>query len=190
MADQKVFSTAEQISASGRVSGAFCSDPLLFELFVQVCSDFRRAGLKPGNILHLQWSTRMKKAKGKCIRENSAYTIRISTSIAECLPLVRDVLAHEILHTLPGCFRHNAAFEKNARLLDALGYRIRRFFSPEEAESLYGFQEQPAPIQLRCRKCGRIFGFQRECRSTLHPETLRHTRCGGMLERISPVTDC
>ena len=119
---------------------------------------------------------------GCCRRQGGEYLIEVSTRIAEgpeksC----RETLAHELLHTCPGCQNHGKRWKGYARRMsDAYGYRIQRTVS-EEAMGV------PRPREykylFRCERCGAELGRYRQSPLTRHPERYR-CRCGGKLRRI------
>lgn len=156
----------------------------LQEILRQIDCDFKKAGMKYGSIKRIEWSGRMTKAKGKCIRQENAFVIRLSESIRQYPELIKNVLAHELIHTIPGCFNHGAKFQYYASRLNRFGYQVSTYFDQEGAQNKYGYSEPKSKITLECTKCHKQFGYSRECNATRHPEKMIHKHCGGALKRI------
>ena len=119
---------------------------------------------------------------GCCRRQGGEYIIELSTRIANgpeksC----RETLAHELLHTCPGCHNHGLQWKRYARQMnDAYGYQIRRTVT-EEAMGVPRMREYK--YLLRCQACGMELGRYRQSPLTRHPERYR-CRSGGRWERI------
>ena len=106
----------------------------------------------------------MKGASGYCICRQgdpnvtgACYTIRIrSTVLSLNVPenIRRGILIHELIHTVPECFEHNARFRQYAALSehddDGTAYHICDHFS---AYYIDHFQEADGCI-LTCPACG------------------------------------
>ena len=96
---------------------------------------------------------------------------------------IKQVLAHEILHSCYGCLNHGKRWKSYAEKMNStFGYAIKRTDSRERM----GIEEQqePAPrYELICKSCGAK--ITRSRKSRLITETWRYRcRCGGKLERI------
>lgn len=131
---------------------------------------------------------RAKKRLGCCRMKDGSFRIEVSSLILEGgKPAVKEILAHEILHTCPGCQNHSSLWKAYGNQMNqAFGYQIRRTISA----SLLGIQEQaiierPARYIITCLSCGTVFRRQRK--SPLVTRTHRYRcRCGGELlqERV------
>ena len=97
---------------------------------------------------------------------------------------IKEILAHEVLHTCPGCMNHGIGWKKHCQKMEtALGYRLERTSSYEKL----GLEDQRNPKAYRyvveCRQCGQKIYRQRK--SPLTEETKRYRcRCGGSLHCI------
>ena len=119
---------------------------------------------------------------GCCIRRGGEYVIELSERLLEAEERAcMQTLAHEVLHTCPGCRDHGRRWKEYAgRMNAAYGYHITRTSTNEEL----GLAEQrPPKYILRCTACGAQFKRLRASPLTRHPERYR-CRCGGRLERI------
>lgn len=139
--------------------------------------DFRKAGLKPGPVRELSWSGRMTRSRGTCRRKEDGFAIHISRQLQDRPELVRETLAHELLHTVPGCFDHGTGFQQGARRLEAYGYHIRRTYEPESFEN-------QGKYLFRCTKCQTQVTRMRQSRFTRHPERYVHKGCGGTFRAV------
>ena len=94
---------------------------------------------------------------------------------------IKEILAHEVLHTCPGCMNHGPAWKKHCMTMEAgLGYRLERTSSYEKL----GIEDRRKPKSYRyvveCRQCGQKIYRQRK--SPLTDATSRYRcRCGGKL---------
>lgn len=95
----------------------------------------------------------------------------------------RETLAHELLHTCPGCRDHGRLWKSYARRMnEAYGYQIARTSDPERL----GVErpQRPYRYRFRCQSCGAELGRYRSSPFTQHPERYR-CRCGGKFKQIS-----
>ena len=118
---------------------------------------------------------------GCCRRTAEGFRIEVAEGLlrapeAACL----ETLAHEVLHTCPGCSNHGALWRAYAgRLNEAWGYHIARTGSRAEL----GVEPQgEAKYLLVCDRCGQRFERFRQSPLERHPERYR-CRCGGGLRR-------
>lgn len=70
--------------------------------------------------------------------------------------VIKDVIAHELCHTLPGCLNHGKEFHAKAKLIgDLLGYHID---TRADAEASNYFRQSQvsgdAPYKVVCEYCG------------------------------------
>ena len=120
---------------------------------------------------------------GCCRKSRAGYCIELVEGLlwaeeAAC----RQTLAHEVLHTCPGCRDHGPLWRSYAqRMNEAWGYRIARTGSREE---LGVEPPRAAPHLVVCRRCGRRFERFRASALVQQPERYR-CRCGGTLYRVS-----
>lgn len=119
---------------------------------------------------------------GCCRGSRSGYTIELSAhTLRGGEEAVRRVLAHEVLHTCPGCADHGARWRAWAAVLGrALGCQLRR---TDTFESLGLTDDRPVRYLLECARCGRRIARMRRSPLVDHPERYR-CACGGALRRI------
>lgn len=122
---------------------------------------------------------RAKTRLGCCRTKNGVHTVEIAAALLEADEhLVRQTLAHEVLHTCPGCANHGPRWKQYAaRMNNLYGYDIRRTDTPEHLGIPDG---RPVRWLVICRKCGKEIPRMKRSVLVAHPERYR-CRCGGTL---------
>lgn len=116
------------------------------------------------------------------------YEIELSYRLMNCEEkVIKQTLAHEILHTCPGCDNHGNTWKSYAKKMnDVYGYNIKRTDTSENLgiknESLIK-ESLKANYILVCKKCGTKFSRTRMSNLVKHPSNYR-CKCGGALERV------
>lgn len=130
---------------------------------------------------HVRLNTRAKKRYGRCICKNGRYEIELSAHLVHAdSSFVYTVLAHEVLHTCPGCMNHGPLWKQYAaRMRERYGYLIAR----TAQYALVPEAPREAPYLLQCAACGTLFPRQRMSRSVRESGRYR-CRCGGKLLRL------
>lgn len=128
---------------------------------------------------------RPRKRFGCCKKINGTYHIEISEFILECSDeKIREVLAHEILHTCRGCYDHGNKWKIYAgKMNEAYGYNIKRTSSFEDMGIRCEPQTKKENIKyiIKCRSCGREYPRQRYTAMMKKISSYR-CRCGGALD--------
>ena len=158
----------------------------------EILQDVRRELISVGipvspNIKGLRINTRTKKRLGCCQKEkrqgqHEAYIIEISKNVLGCREEdIRMIMAHELIHTCPGCFDHGKKWKKYASVArERLGYLISRTVSPEDLAIADISREEPR-YKITCPVCGQTFIRKRMCPLIRTPERYRCGRCGSSL---------
>lgn len=151
-------------------------------LLAQVIGEARALSIPISSDIHPRVSVnrRAKTRFGCCVRRDGIFTIQLSAQLAqEGSPFaVRQVLAHEVLHTCPGCSDHGPRWKSYAaRMNAACSYDIRRTSAPAE---LGLSDSRPARYLVVCSACGRSVSRMKRSPLVDHPERYR-CRCGGTL---------
>lgn len=130
---------------------------------------------------HVKINRRAVNRLGCCRKQKDTFVIELAARVAESgEESCRETLAHEVLHTCPGCQNHGALWKEYARRMnEAYGYNIRRVAAEETVGSI---QPRPFKYIVRCEKCGAEIGRYRASPLTRYPERYR-CRCGGKLRR-------
>ena len=125
---------------------------------------------------------RAKSRYGCCYYRNGRFYIEISKSLLICSETeIAETIAHEVLHTCPGCRNHQTLWKLYAKRMNELfGYNISRIGSypifPEK-------EAKAAKYTLKCKKCGTLITRTRLSKVIKNPSRYR-CRCGGSLERV------
>lgn len=119
---------------------------------------------------------------GCCIRRGDGFQIELSDRLLTAGERAcRQTLAHELLHTCPGCQGHGPIWKAHAaRMNAAYGYQIARTGS---CEALGVPDKSPVRHLVVCEDCGMEFKRARASLLVQHPERYRCGRCGGKLKR-------
>ena len=114
----------------------------------------------------------------------AGHTIELSAALCRAEDqAVCQVLAHEVLHTCPGCANHGPRWKAWAqKMTRAWGYQIRRSDTPQDL----GLTDQrPVRYLVVCTRCGRQIPRMKRSPLVSHPERYR-CRCGGELRVLIP----
>lgn len=123
---------------------------------------------------------------GRCRHEKDTgrFTITLNKAMLKSDEhYIRETLAHEVLHTVEGCFNHSPLWKRYARYTASqLGYNITTTSTAAEK----GIPDESiikVNYILKCTACGRENKFQRLSKAVKNPENYR-CNCGGKLERV------
>lgn len=152
-------------------------------LMAQVAAQARALGIPISRQIcpKVQINRRAVSRFGCCYRQGDGYVIELAEGLltgpeAAC----RQTLAHELLHTCPGCGNHGPRWKAYAqRMNQAYGYHIAR---TDTFQRLGLPDTRPVRHLVVCQQCGRQFGRTRASALVLHPERYR-CQCGGRLVR-------
>lgn len=153
------------------------------ELLPQVAQEAKALGLPISDRIcpHVQINRRAVSRFGCCRLEKEGYVIELAEGLLTASEAAcRQTLAHELLHTCPGCQNHGPLWKSYAqRMNQAYGYQIARTGTWQAL----GLPEA-APVRhlVVCQACGRIFRRSRASALVCHPERYR-CQCGGQLVR-------
>lgn len=111
------------------------------------------------------------------------YIIEISKALIEAPEeSIKEVLAHEILHTTPGGDNHTGLWKKYASMMNqSYGYHIKRTIAPEALGVSLAREKPPAKYLIICKKCGIVQERSRVSRVIKQPSLYR-CKCGGALK--------
>ncbi len=131
---------------------------------------------------HIVPNSRAVKRFGLCRKTGSVYVIELASRLAfaprnACM----TTIAHELLHTCPGCDNHGTQWKRYAALMNsAYGYNISRTSS---CEALGIGDISKAKYTLVCKNCGSEIKRERMCPLVKHPQRYR-CKCGGKLKLL------
>lgn len=154
------------------------------KLLVQVLEQARSLGIPVSDRIdpHVKINRRAVTRFGCCIHQrDGSCLIELSARLLEaseqaCL----QTLAHEVLHTCPGCRNHGPRWKGYAaRMNAAYGYEIAR---TDTCQRLGVEDTRTIRHLVVCTQCGRQFPRTRLSTLVAHPERYR-CACGGTLRR-------
>ena len=124
-------------------------------------------------------NTRARTRFGCCRSRMGRHTIEVAAALLEAdEQAIRQVLAHEVLHTCPGCANHGAKWQHWALLMSQrFGYDIHR----TDSHGALGIEDaRPVRYVVVCRQCGNRINRMKRSSLVQHPERYR-CKCGGSL---------
>lgn len=150
-------------------------------LLMQVISQARSLSIPVSKNIHphVTVNTRARTRFGCCRSINGRHTIEVAAALLNAEEhSVRQVLAHEVLHTCPGCANHGQRWQHWAALMNrTFGYHIQRTHSPDAL----GVEDiRPVRYLVVCRQCGKSIPRMKRSSLVAHPERYR-CKCGGAL---------
>lgn len=159
----------------------------LDELLFQVLEQARAAAVPVSGRIdpHVAVNTRARTRFGCCRTVNGAHRIEVSAVLLEAEEAaVCRVLAHEVLHTCPGCANHGPQWRRWAQVMSRrYGYDIHRTDSHDE---LGVPDTRPVRYLVVCERCGARMPRMKRSPLVEHPDRYR-CRCGGRLS-VTPLT--
>jgi len=134
-------------------------------------------------------NNRAKTRFGCCRKTKSGYVIEISKFlISGPEKAIYQTLAHEVLHTCPGCQNHSLDWKAHAETMNRFfDYNIKRTSTPLEM----GMEEggpvrSPRPVKYAfvCKKCGRRIERSKKSKLVTHTHLFK-CLCGGKIEKLT-----
>ena len=126
---------------------------------------------------------RAKKRFGACRKKANGFTIEISEFLMDAAPEhIKNILAHEVLHTCMGCQNHGKKWKIYAQAMNnKYGYKINTTTSYEKVGLDTPQHEKNYNYIIQCQKCGKIIYRQRKSKLITHTNHYR-CKCGGLLK--------
>ena len=161
------------------------------QIFKDVLNDFSNCEALSG-IFHPEkisgdgfMTRKSKKALGKCTRYSSGKFLILLNPI--CLSadndkekMIRDVYAHELLHTCDGCYNHGPEFHRWAKVIyNELGYLIDTHADEDASNYFHSLISHKYLIQ--CDKCGSQNWQDRKSDVVMNPSNYICSKCSGSL---------
>lgn len=161
----------------------------LMKLVGECQRDIASLNIRTGKVRNWSVNTRAKARWAYCVKvAKGLFDIQISSALLQDEvddQAAKDTIAHELLHTVPGCFKHTGKWKQYATAVNYLlpQYNIKARSSYEDK----GLEDdRPEPVcryLLKCLQCGSEIGRQKKSAAVEHPEHYRCV-CGGRLTRI------
>ncbi len=126
---------------------------------------------------------RAKKRFGACKKTTKGFAIEISVFMLHADPVyIKNILAHEVLHTCHGCQNHGKKWKMYATAMNnAYGYNITTTSSYEKMGLERPPQQKKYKYMIQCQNCGKIIYRERKSKLITHTDYYR-CKCGGFLK--------
>lgn len=120
----------------------------------------------------------LKSSLGRCHKiHDNYYQIQLSKYLLDCdTQFIKNVIAHELIHTINGCFNHGYNFQRYVNLINKLfpHYKIELRNTDKQFSQNIKYK-----YKITCLKCGSVFYRHRLYK---HHDHLSHGQCGGKLK--------
>jgi predicted SprT family Zn-dependent metalloprotease len=156
-------------------------------LLQDIITEAKNINIPVGNINPIvKINTRATKRMGQCCRRGDKYFIQISSFIiTEDKKAVKETLAHEILHTVYGCFNHGEKWKYYAEKMGRkYGYDITRTKNIASLGTLgiiKPITNHLTNYTIKCQGCDQVIHRHRKSKLTQYPHLYRCGKCGGKL---------
>lgn len=126
---------------------------------------------------------RAKSRFGSCRKTAAGFVIEISEFLLDAdIGHIKNILAHEVLHTCRGCQNHGKKWKLYAGAMNSeYGYRITTTSTYEKMGLEKPEQQKNYKYMIQCQSCGKIIYRQRKSNLITHTNHYR-CRCGGFLK--------
>lgn len=166
-------------------------EKIINEIFKKVYFDFIRINIPVSDSINPDVKlSRAQRKWGSCKMSKKPNDYRFHISISEnCfkepdyIQFISDTMAHELIHTVKGCFNHGAKFQSYARKAAVLGYTVNTT-SKSSVEKTDDEKFNEAKHVLRCKSCGEIYYRFRFPKDPKYIDKIMCGRCRGRLEKI------
>lgn len=151
-------------------------------------SDLKKLGINaPKDRISLSINQRAKRRLGCCklnrsdIRQKYAIEISLVCSNLNDFEL-KNIVMHELIHTLPGCMNHGAKWKDISRRVNAAyGYNITTTADYSKI-GLDGAVSEPIyNYKVTCESCGQSLYRIKRSKIVRNPGMYRCSKCGGFL---------
>lgn len=126
-------------------------------------------------------NTRAKRRFGMCRKTGKGFRIELSAVLLDAPEKsAKQTIAHELIHTCPGCFDHGSRFAEYAAVMNRrYGYSIKRTSSAEELGVCV--DTSAAKYIIKCADCANTITRMRKSRLLSQLDRCRCPVCGGRL---------
>lgn len=143
-------------------------------------------------ISQIKVNTRARARFGCCRRYNRSFgkdyfVIEISSFVEDATDeKLKNIIAHEVLHTVEGCYNHGKKWKSMANALnEGLGYNITTTTTYDKVGIIEPKGKEEFQYEIKCLKCGKVIFRKRSCNLTKHTGRYRCGFCGGKLKTTS-----
>lgn len=166
----------------------------LDKLFQESLADIKTIGIPVGNIVKINVSNMKKNTWAYCYKiptmdgNNPNYGIDVSPRLVMddvSDQSLKDTIAHEILHTCKGCWKHQGQWKRYANIVNNF-YKGKYHIQTRESPFDKGISlDESYRYVIRCNKCSKEVGIHKKCKTLM---TVKENRggciCGGMFEIV------
>lgn len=168
----------------------------LKDLVSQVAGELKKIGVPiSDNIEKVVINNRAKKRLGCCKRRKNTlgktfYTIEISKYALNCEEKnLRNIIAHELIHTCRGCFNHGKKWKKLAGAAELkANYHITRTVDYKDLGLEVPASANQEVHIIVCEGCGLKFERKRMCKLIKNIGNYRCGKCGSSLKYAGKST--
>lgn len=161
----------------------------LREYFERCKREAKAIGFPISDVISIGSSARYKHRFGTCTEYPTGhFAITVNAKLLdEDVPerYLIETLHHELVHTIKGCWNHDANFRYHIERLNAYyGYNITvKVSMDDEIARRVACEGEFARYKyaLTCNDCGHTVRRKRASKAVLHPEDFRCAKCGGTL---------
>lgn len=160
-------------------------------IFADVKADFKSLEIPVSEDInpYIKFS-KAKRLWGSCKVSNIKGDYKYHISISEIcfkepnfMEFIKNTLAHELIHTIFGCFNHGERFKYYSNILEIAGYKVK---TVAKSSLMKSDEEkiQEAKHILRCIECGEMYYRFRFSKEKGYINKIRCGKCRGRLEKI------
>lgn len=166
------------------------------DVFIQFMNNANTLGFDKNKVSKIvRWLNRNnRKTLGRCTYQNGRYSISLNPNLLSFTEygekIIRETVAHELCHTLPGCMNHGREFHsKAAKIMHLMGYHIDTKADIDSSQYFTKYLPQ-ADYMLICDKCGNQVPVARLSDPVKNPMNYSCKKCGGSISsyKMNPNT--
>lgn len=166
-------------------------EEILLKIFIEVKENLKSINIPVSDDISPDIKlSRAKRKWGSCkmSKRKGDYSFYISIS-ENCfkepdnIQFISNTMAHELIHTVKGCFNHGAKFQSYAKKAAVLGYIVNTT-SKSSIEKTDEEKFNEAKHVLRCKSCGEIYYRFRFPKDPKYIDKIMCGKCRGKLEKI------
>lgn len=134
------------------------------------------------NVTSLKINDKAISRLGLCrrIKGEECFEIEISKFILDDRDLVKEVMYHELLHTVEGCMNHGEEWKELARRVNEM-YGMNIKCTTRASEGMRRERKKRAKYEVSCVKCAVDWLYMRRTKAFKNPELFICPECKGKL---------
>lgn len=154
-------------------------------LLDEVLSQCRKLKIPVSNniIPEIYINRRARSRFGACKKTPTGFKIELCESMLDASEFdIKNVLAHELLHTCYGCYNHGKRWKMYvSKMNEAYGYNITTTSTYEKMGLRKPEKNTEYKYKVECMNCGHVFYRQKKSKLITNTKNYR-CRCGGKLK--------